>query len=297
VKHSCAVLEKAAARASASAYSSHQRVDGALHIEFRRTRDGRTALGDLYQRAPCRVLFPTPEIGEPTLAVLLTTSGGLTGGDRTDTTLIVGPHAAATVTSQAAERIYRSLDADNEVQMRFDLTVGARAWAEYLAQETILFNGARLRRSFSARVAAEGRLLALETVVFGRSEMGEQFDTGLLHDAWQVYRDGRLVWTDALHLAGDVRRARTAPFGFGTSVAQSTLLYVGADAALRLEAVRSTLETGGGFGAASAFDGVLLVRAMAERAQELRTLMMTLVAGLRQLAGSWPARLPRIWQY
>lgn len=296
MKHSCAVLEQAAARAVARAHSPHQRVDGALHIEFRRTPAGHTALADLYQRAPCRVLFPTPEVGEPTLAVLLTTSGGLTGGDRTDASIIVGPGSSATVTSQAAERIYRALDAQSEVQMRLDLTVGAGAWVEYLAQETILFNGARLRRSFSARVAEAGRMLALETVVFGRTEMGEQFDTGLLHDAWQVHRDGRLVWMDALRLAGDIGRVRGAPFGFGTSVAQSTLLYVGADAASRLDAVRRILDTCGELAAASAFDGVLLVRAMAVRTQELRCVMMRLVAGLRHAAGGWPARLPRIWQ-
>ena len=44
--------------------------------------DGRTRLADLYQRAPCRVLFPDVDAGQPPQAVMLTTSGGLTGGDR-----------------------------------------------------------------------------------------------------------------------------------------------------------------------------------------------------------------------
>jgi urease accessory protein len=273
----------------------HQRVDGAARLELRRAEDGRTRLADLFQRAPCRVLFPLPEAHEPVLAVLLTTSGGLTGGDRTAVTVVIGPRAAATVTTQAAEKIYRALESEGEVQMRFGLQVGDGAWAEWLAQETILFDGARLRRSLSAEVAGTGRLVALETVVFGRTGMGERFDTGLLHDTWEVRRDGRLVWLDAMRLEGDIARRRAAPFGLGTCVACSTLLYVAPDAADRIDAVRGALASSGNLGAATVLDGVLIVRAMAERAQELRSAMMSVACTLRQEAGPWPARLPRVW--
>lgn len=274
---------------------AHQRVDGATHLQLRRTQDGSTALGDLYQRAPCRVLFPVPEEGDPILAVLLTTSGGLTDGDRTQITAIVGPGACATLTTQAAERIYRALDTRGETRVRFDAEVGDGAWAECLVQETILFEGARLRRSFSADVAAAGRLLALESVVFGRTAMGERFDNGLLHDTWQISRDGRLVWLDALRLEGDVARLRAQPFGFGTCVAYSTLVYVSADAEQRLEGVRDSLAACGGLGAATVFEGVMIVRAMANEAHELRAAMMTVVGDLRHAAAGLPARLPRVW--
>jgi urease accessory protein len=285
----------AAAVRSDAGGAVHQRVDGAVCLELRSVEGGGTRLADLYQRAPCRVLFPTPEVGEPALAVLLTTSGGLTGGDRTAVTVIVGREACATITTQAAERIYRALDVDGETRMHFALEIGARAWAECLAQETILFNGARLRRTFTANIASGGRLLALESFVFGRTGMGERFDTGLLHDAWQISRDGRLVWIDALHLDGDIARLFRQPFGFGTCVAYSTLLYVGADAGERIDAVRDTLAACGKHGAATVLDDVLIVRAMAERAHELRAAMIRVACTLRRAAGGWPARLPRLW--
>jgi len=93
----------------------HQRVDGEARIAFRRRADGVVALADLYQRAPCRVLFPTTEAGEPVQAVLLTTSGGLTGGDRTRVSVSVEPGARATITTQAAEKIYRALPDTGDV--------------------------------------------------------------------------------------------------------------------------------------------------------------------------------------
>jgi urease accessory protein len=225
-----------------AAAQQHQRVEGEAHLEFKQTRRGTTALADLYQRAPCRVLFPATEAGDPPQAVLLTTSGGLTGGDRTRVSVAFGPDSQATVTTQAAEKIYRALDMTGDAFVQVDLRVGAGAWAEWLAQETILFDGSRLRRRLTADIAAEGRLLAVESVVLGRTAMGESFDSGLLHDAWRIRRGGRLIWADALHLSGDVKRSRTAPFGFGTCVACSTVLYAGPDSAQQLSVARRVLD-------------------------------------------------------
>lgn len=293
-----------------AAINRHERADGAARIEFRASGDGRTRLADLYQRAPCRVLFPGSEADEPVQAVLLTTSGGLTGGDRTRVEVEIGARAQATVTTQAAEKLYRALDGDDDTRIHVEVKVGSDAWAEWLAQETILFNGARLRRSFSADVAAEGRLLAVESIVFGRTAMGEHFDAGLLHDSWQIRREGRLVWADVLRLEGDIRNSRRAPFAFGTAVACSTVVYVGRDAVRQLDEVRKLLGLRAPSGppsprapktvaatemAATAFDGLLLVRLLSDDAAELRSEVMNVVAGLRRCAGGLSAQMPRVW--
>ena len=279
---------------NAAAYT-HQRVDGEARIAFRRDATGKTVLADLYQRAPCRALFPATEVDEPIQSVLLTTSGGLTGGDRTRVGIEVRANAQATLTTQAAEKIYRALPDTGDALVRVDLRVGDGAWAEWLAQETIVFEGSRLRRLFAADVAATGRLLAVESIVFGRTAMGENFDTGLLHDAWRISRGGRLVWADALHLEGDVRRQRSAPWGFGTNVACSTVLYTGADAPQQLVEARELLGQCNLPCGATSLDGIMLVRIMAADAAELRAAVMRLIAGIRHTAASLPARLPRVW--
>jgi urease accessory protein len=78
-----------------------QRASGQSRVVFA-LRDGRTRLADLYQRDPCRVLFPEPELGEPPQAVLITTSGGVTDGDALRMEIEVGPAATAVATTQAA---------------------------------------------------------------------------------------------------------------------------------------------------------------------------------------------------
>jgi urease accessory protein len=274
---------------------AHQRVDGEARIRFCRGLDGRTTLADLYQRAPCRVMFPATEADEPVQAVLLTTSGGLTGGDQTRVAVAVGTDARVTVTTQAAEKIYRALPVAGDAIVQAEMHVDAGAWAEWLAQETIVFDGSRLRRLFTADVATTGRLLVVESIVFGRTAMGERFDTGMLHDAWRIRRDGKLIWADALHLEGDVRELRGMPFGFGTSVACSTVLYAGADAPQHLGEARRVLSESTLPCAATLLDGIMLARIMADDAVELRAAVMKLIAGIRQAAASLPARLPRVW--
>jgi urease accessory protein len=284
-----------------SVAKAHQRVDGEARIAFRRRADGVIALADLYQRAPCRVLFPTTEAGEPLQAVLLTTSGGLTGGDRTRVSVSVEPSARATVTTQAAEKIYRALPNTGDAVVQVEMQVGDGAWGEWLAQETIVFEGSRLRRLFAADVAATGQLLAVESIVFGRTAMGEFFNSGMLHDAWRISRAGRLIWADALHLDGaphpdgNIQRLRAMPFGFGTSVACSTILYAGADAPQQLAEARRLLSDCPLSCGATSLDGIMLVRIMADDASELRAAVMKLIAGIRQAAASLPAQLPRVW--
>jgi urease accessory protein len=270
----------------------HQRADGAAHIEFKVGPDGRTVLADLYQRAPCRVLFPSVESADTTQAVLLTTSGGLTGGDRTSVAIDVRRGAQATVTTQAAEKLYRALPEDPETMIQVGMNVAAGGWAEWLAQETIVFAGARLRRDFRADVDPTARLLATETLVLGRTAMGERFETGSIHDSWQIRRGGRLIWADALHLEAEML---AAPFGFGTAVACSNVVYVGDDAAAHLGGVRELLSKCRVPAAATAFDGLLLTRLLCDDAAALRVAVVALVAGIRQLVAALPPKLPRVW--
>lgn len=272
-----------------------QRVDGALRLAYRRDGEGRTRLADLYQRAPCRVLFPDVDTGEPPQAVLLTTSGGLTGGDRLHIELEIDAGARATLGTQAAEKLYRAQDDEADTRIDVALRIGAGAWAEWLAQETILFDRARLRRSLRAELAVDAQLLAVESVVFGRRAMNENFEHGLLHDVWQIRRAGRLAWADVQHLTGDIRAQLGARFAYDHAGGSATVLLVGPDAATQLEKTRALLGELPLDAAATVVDGILIVRLLARDAQALRAATIAVTAMLRAAAGGLPARLPQVW--
>lgn len=273
----------------------HQRVHGRLGLRYARDEQGRTRLADLYQRAPCRVLFPDVEAGEPPQAVLLTTSGGLTGGDRLELAIEAGAQTRLTVATQAAEKLYRALPQEPDAAVRVGLRVEAGAALEWLAQESILFNRARLRREIEIDLAPGARLLATESLVFGRSAMGERFDEGRVHESWRVRRGGRLVWADALRLDGAIAAHRARAFGLGDAQACASVLYAADDAASLLAPLRERLGDDAGIAAATCFDGLLILRLLASDAAVLRGALKRSVGALRALAFALPETLPRVW--
>ncbi|MBY0337237.1 MAG: urease accessory protein UreD, partial [Acetobacteraceae bacterium] len=171
----------------------HQRADGRLHLVM-----GRRGLSRLHHRAPLRALFPDGERHAAPEVALANVAGGLAGGDAVTTEVALEPGARATLTGAAAEKVYRSLGAATRVTAR--LTLGEGAALEWLPQETILFDGARLDRRMEVALAPGARLLATEMLVFGRVARGERFATGFLRDAWRVRGPGGLIWADALRL-------------------------------------------------------------------------------------------------
>ena len=270
---------------SDAAATGLQRARGAAAIGFSRD-GGRTALKALYQQTPCRVMFPEPEEGDPPLAVLLTTSGGLTGGDDVRIAVSVDS-SAAMVSTQAAEKIYRSLGPDVTIQV--ELAIGEGARLEYYPQETILFDGARFHRRTQANVAAGGCLAAAEMLVFGRQARGERMARGSVFDSWQVRCDGRLVWIDRLALDGDIAATLADPFTLDGAGAIATMLHVGGDAGQMIDTARELAD-----GGATMVNGVLVARLFGPSPRDVRDRLIRYLTGMREAAGL-PPRLPRVW--
>lgn len=270
-----------------------QRGDGVLELALACDEHGRTGVADLFQRDPCRALFPYPETDDLFQAVMLTTSGGLTGGDRVAARVSARPAARALVTTQAAEKIYRARD--EAAELAVNLTVGAGAWLEWLPQETILFEGARFRRETHVELAETARLLAAEIVVFGRTARGERITVGEYRDRWRIRRGGRLIWADALTFGDAPAAALCHPAGFDGAIAVATIVYAGPDAAAHLAGARAALEGASSRAGATIVNGILIARFLSSDARSLRNDLAQLWCSLRQSAGNLPPRLPRTW--
>jgi urease accessory protein len=261
-----------------------QRANGSSRVVFA-VRDGATRLTDLHQRDPCRVLFPDSEPGEPPQAILVTTSGGVTDGDTLSMAVEVGPGAHAVAATQAAEKIYRAARAAGHCTLEIAVTVREGATLDWLPQETILFQGARLKRRTVADVAPGGSLLACEMVVLGRAASGERFTAGLLLDAWSVRRAGKLAWTDALRVEGETRSGA----GFGEANALAMVIGVWDEPGAHFETARVLLETAGEVRAGvTLVNGIMVARLLGE-ATAVRT------AATRFLGDFRGRRLPRVW--
>ncbi len=263
-----------------------QRAIGELRVSVKR-RGACSVLDGLGQMGCLKARFPRPLAPGWFDAMTVNTSGGVVGGDRLDSIISVGEGARATIAAQSAERFYRALPGSESV-VRTSVTIGPDAAAEWLPQETILFDRCALDRRLSIDMSSGSSFLGVEMLVFGRAAMGERVVSARLRDLIQVRRDGNLLLHDAIRLEGEVDRVleRTAIAGGASAVA--TLVYVAPDAEARLEAVRSVLpEHDCGV---SAWNGMLIARILAREGASSRR---AVVAALSVLRDGRP--LPRVW--
>jgi urease accessory protein len=263
------------------------RTDGSVRLGLARA-GGETRVATLYQSGAGRVRFPKPAASAPLEAVLLNTAGGLTGGDRMDIEVTLAAGCRATVTSAAAEKIYRSLEGDTEI--RVDLGLGDGARLAWLPQPAIVFDRARLDRRTEVAMSASATLLAAEFLIFGRAAMGEDVHYGAVRDAWRVRRDGTLVFADTFLADGPVASILDRGATLDGARATALVLCVAPDAASRLDAVRALLQGARGSAGASTWNDLIVVRAAA---RDGRTLQKDLEPVIALLAGG---PLPRVWQ-
>jgi urease accessory protein len=215
-------------------------------------------------------------------AILINTGGGIAGGDAFVFQIGVGENASLTVTSQAAERVYRTLGPAATINT--SITAGAGARLSWLPQETILYDGASLKRNYEVRLGGGARFLAVEPIVFGRREMGETVHALQLNDTWRIWRGGKLAHADALALGPGMPASNAA---FGDAAAAATVIFLADEAEGGLDAVRDAL---GPLSGASAWNGKLIARLLAEDGFILRKQIISVLAAL---AG--PQALPKIW--
>ena len=258
------------------------RASGALKLVVAHTDSG-SAAEDIAESGPLRVRFP--RIREDRLeAILINTAGGIVGGDKLAFEIETHEDASLSITSQAAEKIYRS----NGLTSRISVSLKAERESElfWLPQETILFDRARVEREIEAEVAPGASLAICEAVVFGRDAMGEKVERGLLRDRWRVRRDGKLIFADAFALDGDMKAALNRRAALNGRIAMATMVCIAPDAMNKLDAVRDALTGEGVEAGASAFDGMLVARILAEDSISLRASVLSAL----EAAGTPPPR-------
>ncbi len=277
------IQETAAAPAS-------NRARGAVTAEFRRV-GRRTEVVGPHETGGYRLRMPRSP-GPACEAVIVNTGGGMAGGDRVAFAFAARAGAGAVITTTAAEKVYRGAEAGGEeAETRVDVTLslGAGAALDWLPQETILFDGARLARSLSAEVAPDADLLMAEMLVFGRLAMGERIAAGRLADRWRIRRDGRLVFAEDLALDGAMADLLDRPALGDGARAAATVLLVSRDAEAKCDEARDRLAGHDVTAGASAWNGLLVVRAISPSPERLRAAIVAVLSGLRGRA------LPRLW--
>ena len=226
-------------------------------------------------------------------AIVVHPPSGVAGGDelRLDATLDAGAHAL--LTTPGAGKWYRSAGPWASQDVRLD--VRDDAILEWLPQETILYDGARARISWSASLGPRARLVAWDIFCLGRTGSGERFERGECRLQSNLSRGAQRLWWESAPIRPDAR-VRASAAGLAARPVFGTLLI--AAPAIEPAWLQQAREARArdGEGAATSLPGVLVVRYVGESAEAAREYFGVLWRSLRgPVLGREPAE-PRIWR-
>lgn len=146
--------------------------DGRLSLRFAR-RGARTDLVRSSFTLPLQVLAPLAMDDGSSYLSLLNPTGGVLGGDRLTSEIVLEPGTHVSLTTPSATRVYR---ADNLPAMQDTaVRVGEGAILEYFPDHLIPHPGAALHQSLRLEMAAGSRVLLWEAMACGRIARDERW--------------------------------------------------------------------------------------------------------------------------
>jgi urease accessory protein len=273
---------------SVAAYSQHSAGGwrAALRLRFA-AEASRTVLAEREHVGPLIVQRPFYPEGAICHVYLVHPPGGIVGGDEIELQLYADAGSHALITTPAATKFYRS--GGQHALLSQQLAVND-ATLEWLPQESIYYSGAAARVSTRVTLSGAARFIGWEIACYGLPASGAGFAAGSTLQGFEIYRDQHPLLIDRLRIDATVAKARWGLAGFSSC---GTLLACPATAR-HVELVR-TLQCADTLLTCTLVDGVLVCRAVASRADQLRQQFVTIWQTLRPALLNCEPVTPRIW--
>ena len=261
-------------------------------------RNQRTVLTGRRHTGPLLVQRPFYPEGGACHIYVLHPPGGVVGGDQLNLHCQWDSHAHALITTPAANKCYRSDGAVARVQNHLQAQAGALL--EWLPQETIVFDGAKVESATQVRLAPDARFMGWEILCLGRRASAERFTAGSFRQALEIYRDNRPIFLERAHYAGGAV-ALGAAWGLNHHTTSGTFLITPADKKM-LEFARESVQSNGKdtiraeLFSATLIDQLLVCRYLGDSAQQAKDIFTLVWDSARKLLSGRPACPPRIWR-
>ncbi|MGI9213392.1 MAG: urease accessory protein UreD [Methylococcaceae bacterium] len=251
-------------------------------------QEGRTILARRHHRGPLTVQKPLYAGDGVCQVCVLHPPAGVVGGDQLELTFTADPKAQVLVTTPAASQFYRSDSA--WARQSVQLNIGQDASLEWLPQETIFFQGAKVRSTVQVNLHEAARFIGWEFSVLGRPAAGEGFDHGQVILDWRMYLADQPMLLERLN--GDNASLHALSGWGGRPMAASLWAYPATPSLLERIQTLSAHDPDTGV---SLLGQLLVVRSRANSMSHLHRLLRAIWACLRpEVIGSEPLP-PRIW--
>ena len=120
--------------------------------------------------------------------------GGIVGGDSLNIDVLCEENTTTLITTPGASKFYKS-NGFTACQNQ-NLMVKEHACLEWLPQETILFDTARVDSSTRVQLSEKASFIGWEIVSFGRPACKEEFVQGMFKQSYEIWKDNEPLLID-----------------------------------------------------------------------------------------------------
>lgn len=258
-----------------------------LRLRFK-SDGGRTVPAERWHAGPLLVQRPFYPEGDVCHVYLLHPPSGIVGGDVLNVQAKCGNGTHALLTTPAAAKFYRSNG--RLARQSVMLSVDAGATLEWLPQEAILFDGARIDSNLRVKLEAGATFIGWDIVSLGRPACGERFDNGSGNLNLKITQGGKPILIERTRLGNGIV---DAPCGMRRQNVVGTLIATPASVR-ELETARDVIDKHA-FAGATLVGGLLVCRALGTQARNVLELFIRVWKAIRPMLCRRAACPPRIW--
>lgn len=248
---------------------------------------------------PLRVQRPFyPEAGDCCHVYLLHPPGGLVIGDDLIIEANVAPQSAALLTTPSAGRVYGAKGAQQWQQQTVALEVADSASMEWLPQETIVFDTARVKLNTRIHLHGSARYAGWDITRLGRSASGERFEQGECLQTLEILHNQRPLLIERNHIVAG-SDLQSAAWGLNGHNTFGTFVLTAEASREQLDSVRSYLDElsqqRGGYWGVTQKQQLLIIRYLGDDVAGCRAGFEWAWQCLRPACNGREAVCPRIW--
>ena len=250
--------------------------------------------GPLYVQKPFY-----PEGDELAHVYLLHPPGGLVSGDQLAIDLNLSHDAKALFTTPGAARIYRRRKDGLQQEQHVRLSIEHGGFAEWLPMENIVYPKARGQLTTRVELKGDAGFIGWEISCLGLPASNAPFDEGILKQSFEIWRDNKPLVIDRFLLDANESGVIDGRVGL-QSYCVNGVMIAGpiTDGALAQELTAKLRELtmhGEGLAAITAIGEFLIIRSLAQRAENVRRYFTDCWQVSRPELLGRKACHPRIW--
>ena len=218
---------------------------------------------------------------------------GIVGGDSLTVNANLLDDAHALITTPAATKFYRSNG--HLAEQTQTINLASKSILEWLPQETVYFNGADAFSKTRINLSHQSKFIAWEIQCLGMPANNEDFSHGLCRQKLEIWQDNMPLLLECNRLHGGDKLLHSS-WGMHNNKSIGTLVAGKADECLLKIVKDQSKEYNAILCGCTFLNGLLIIRAMAKYAEQVKEFFISLWQLLRPQILDLCACPPRIWQ-